>query len=97
MVLPPMLPGRKCVLFKKVGPRPGWSHRCLTGTGGVETPVFVEFDRCGDILESVPRQAAVSQLDNPAWSRGSHQARTAPDVYQGDEVCKAQGKENGQP
>jgi hypothetical protein len=50
-----------------------------------------------DILASVPRQAAVSQLDNPAWSKGSHQTRTAPDVYQGNKVCRAQGKENGQP
>ena len=31
----------------------------------------------GDILDSVPSKAAVSQLDNPAWSKVGHEARSA--------------------
>ena len=48
-------------------------------------------------MESAPSEAVVNQLDNPAWSKVSHRARTELDVYRGNEVCKAQGKANGQP
>ncbi len=36
---------------------------------------------CSVILVSAPSKAVVSQLDNPAWSKVSHQARTELDVY----------------
>jgi hypothetical protein len=32
-------------------------------------------------MESAPSKAAVSQLDNPAWSKVSRQARTELNVY----------------
>jgi hypothetical protein len=51
----------------------------------------------GVILECVPSEAAVDQLDNPTWSKVSRQARTDLDVYGGNEICKAQGKANDQP
>ena len=52
---------------------------------------------CGDILDSAPSKAVVNPLDNPAWSKVSHQARTELDVYRGNKVCKAQGKVSDQP
>jgi hypothetical protein len=44
---------------------------------------------CGDILVCAPSEAVVSQLDNPAWSKVSHQARTELNVYRGNKICKA--------
>jgi len=32
-------------------------------------------------MVSAPSKAVVSQLDNPAWSKISHQARTELNVY----------------
>jgi hypothetical protein len=42
---------------------------------------FRKNNTCGDILVSVPRQAVVNQLDNPAWPKASHRARTELNVY----------------
>ena len=50
-----------------------------------------------DKLESAPSEAVENQLDNPAWPKVSHPARTELDVYGGNDVHKAQGKANGQP
>jgi hypothetical protein len=40
-----------------------------------------KIDICGNILVCVPSKAVVSQLDNPAWPKFSHQARTELNVY----------------
>jgi hypothetical protein len=36
-----------------------------------------------------PSKAVVSQLDNPAWSKVSHHARTELNVYLGKKIRKA--------
>jgi len=50
---------------------------------------FGKISFCGDISVSAPSKAVVSQLDNPAWPKVSHQARTELNVYQGNEMHKA--------
>jgi hypothetical protein len=44
---------------------------------------------CSDKMESASSKAVVNQLDNPAWPKVSHQARTELNVYRGNEIRKA--------
>jgi hypothetical protein len=44
---------------------------------------------CSVKIESAPSEAVVSQLDNPAWPKVSHQARTELNVYRGNKMRKA--------
>jgi hypothetical protein len=51
----------------------------------------------GDILESVPRQAVVSQLDNPVWPNPNQQARTELCTQGGNKLRGAKGMANCRP
>jgi hypothetical protein len=64
-------------------------QRFLNLTGVLPGAVLTEVLRGGVKMESAPSEAVVSQLDNPAWPKVSHEARTELNVYRGNRMRKA--------